>query len=160
MEEKRNKSSSAVQQALESVLIQSLSDSLNCALRSLRVSLADCEVQLDGYYRCDESRTITIAEAYARTKPLNSGSKRKILTDVLKLAFVADRLADQNPDFSVRRFLVVADESIARALSGDAWAAKAIENFGIQIRVEKLSEAQRQQLDDVVAGQDLRSDMN
>lgn len=80
-----------------------------------------------------------LVEAFARIGPANSGQKRKITGDLLKLVFLEDRLGGK-----WRKVLLFSCQETARAVMGDGWAAQAVKHYGVEVKVIEPDEYHRQ----------------
>lgn len=128
-----HKSDSKVQRETELELIAQFGEHLGVPLESKSLRVGDCQVQLDGYFE-DENRVIAV-EAFSRIGTLASGQRRKIMSDILKLAFFGTVV-----EKAVEKYLVFSDGSSAGFLQGKAWAAQALKAFNIKIHVVRLSD--------------------
>jgi len=137
MAKKMHDSSSTDQLITESELISLLSVRLGIPLLPKAVQLDGCEIRLDGYYE-DENRVVVV-EAYSRVNELKSGQKRKIMSDILKLAFLQATF-DPTPSKKLEKYLLFANRNSATFLEGKSWAATARRGFGIEIHVIDLSD--------------------
>jgi len=80
-----------------------------------------------------------LVEALARIGPANSGQKRKITGDMLKLLFLEDQLGGK-----WRKVLLFSSQATANAVLGDGWAAQAAKHFGVEVRVIEPDDYHRQ----------------
>jgi hypothetical protein len=137
---KREKSESNAQQKAEREMISLLGQQLGIQLESKRLKLDDgSSVQIDGYHEHEKRRILV--EAFARTKRMKAGQKRKILGDILKLIFVSETLLVQEVDLVIDKFLLFQSETAANDLRGNSWAAKACEHFQVRLLVQPAADS-------------------
>jgi hypothetical protein len=118
------------QRDAESVMVAALSRKLGHRLIPKRVALPDGgRVEVDAV--C--SNPMILCEAWAHQGPPKSAQKMKVLTDALKLAFLA-QLLPRRP----RLILLFSDPAAARPFGGRSWYAQAIRQLGIGIEVVEL----------------------
>ncbi len=139
-----HESDSTVQRQAEAELVSQLRETLGCSLKPEVLTVERCKVQIDGYY--DDSERIVMAEAFARIGSPAAGQKRKVLADVLKLCWLDSVFSHQFPQKKIAKYLVFASGDTASFLTGKSWAAKACQDFGIEIRVTNLTAEQNIQL--------------
>lgn len=134
-----NRHVSTSQTAAEKEMIAAIGEQLRVSVKEMTLELDDDTiVQIDGYYEQEDRRVLV--EAFARTKELKSGQKRKILADILKLIFVAETLLSQNPKLVIEKYLFFQSEEAAKLFKGNAWAAKACLHFKVKVLVQQASE--------------------
>lgn len=148
-----HQSDSKVQRELETLLVQAAGKHTSTTLEPKVLELDGATVNLDGYAVDESNERIVLAEAYARTEKLKPGNKRKVLTDVLKLLYVRDALAEMHPGWRVRLYLVLSSELVAAEFRGKSWAAKALQRFGVVVLVHEFSEEELKRLATAVAAQ-------
>lgn len=108
----------------------------------LGVDLAPTVVQLDGGTRveldgADAARSVLV-ESWARIGPPKPAHHKKVLTDALKLSWVAGRI-EPHP---ARLVLLMGDEAAARPfIAGAGWGARAIADLGVDVIVVDLPRA-------------------
>jgi hypothetical protein len=111
-------------------MMAALSRKLGHPLKPKRVPLPDGgRVEVDGV--CGNPNIL--CEAWAHQGPPKSAQKTKVLTDALKLAFLA-QLLPRRP----RLILLFSDQAAARPFGGGSWYAQAIRQLGIGIEVVEL----------------------
>lgn len=105
----------------------------------LGVELAPTVMKFDGRTRveldgADPARTVLV-ESWARIGLPKPAHHKKVLTDALKLSWVAVQL-EPRPD---RLVLLMCDEAAARPfVEGSGWGARAIKDQGVEVIVVKL----------------------
>jgi hypothetical protein len=152
---KRQQSRSDVQQAAEVAALRQLNQMLGLALEPEKLTLDGASVHLDGYVRTDD--TIVLAEIWAHVGPAKSAQRHKVLADVLKLAFVAQTLRQQQPRCVVRSCIVFIDEAAARVLRNRSWAAGAARAMGIETIVVAVAPSLIAEIKAAQRGQDIRN---
>jgi hypothetical protein len=148
---KRSASCSDVQQLAEQLMTSEFSRQLGRELGRATIPIGKNKVTVDGFHR-DENR-ITLVEAWAHVGKAKSAQRNKVLSDMLKLAFVSSALRRSYPNLNVESHLIFVDVSAANVVNGNGWAALAAKEFGIAMQVITLSkevidtikEAQRRQ---------------
>jgi len=148
---KRSASCSDVQQLAEQLMISEFSRQLGRELGRATIPIGKNKVTVDGFHR-DENR-ITLVEAWAHVGKAKSAQRNKVLTDMLKLAFVSSVLRRSYPNLNVESHLIFADVTASTVVNGNGWAALAAKEFGVAMQVIALSkevidtikEAQRRQ---------------
>jgi hypothetical protein len=148
---KRSASRSDVQQLAEQLMVSEFSRQLGRELGRATIPIGKNKVTVDGFHR-DDNR-VTLVEAWAHVGKAKSAQRYKVLSDMLKLAFVSSVLRRSYPTLKVESHLIFADVSAANVVTGDGWAALAAKEFGIAMQVIALSkevintikEAQRRQ---------------
>ncbi len=121
---------SAEQRRAEEYLIARLGESLGATLKKTKVKLPDGEwLEVDG--AC-QTPTI-LCEAWAHQGPPKPAQKNKVLADALKLLYV-ERLKS----VPARKILLFGDRVAARRFQGENWMARAMESFGIEIKIIEL----------------------
>jgi len=142
-QKKRRKSRSDVQEYIEKRVIQKLSKELNIKLERHELSLSsEGSMILDGYYKSTkklerESRYV-LAESWAHVGKAKSAQTKKVLTDVLKLAFATKYLREKDTDAKIDAYMVFVNEEASKILTGNGWGALAAKSFGIKSRIVKL----------------------
>lgn len=132
-------------------MVSEFSRQLGRELGRATIPIGKNKVTVDGFHR-DENR-ITLVEAWAHVGKAKSAQRNKVLSDMLKLAFLSSILRRSCPTSHVESHLVFADISAANVVNGNGWAALAAKEFGIAMQVIALSkevidtikEAQRRQ---------------
>ncbi len=153
--EKRIMSNSSVQTGAEKILIQWLSEQLGVPLCESPFRMDGCRMRVDGYY-CDNDHII-IVEAWAHIGKAKAAQKNKVMTDVLKLAYISDCLAKESNSISVECYYVFADAAAAEVLTNlTSWNARAGQRFEIQARIADISDELRQNILQAQKQQDIR----
>lgn len=132
-------------------MVSEFSRQLGRALGQATIPIGENKVTVDGFHR-DDNR-VTLVEAWAHVGKAKSAQRNKVLSDMLKLAFVSSVLRRSYPALNVESHLIFADASAANVVKGNGWAALAAKEFGIAMQVialskeviEKIKEAQRRQ---------------
>lgn len=123
--------SSHEQRAAERIMLDRLSERLRVTLRPRRfVHPSGPRVELDG---ADEDLTVLV-ECWAHQGPAKVAQKSKLVTDAVKLHWVA-RSIDPPPE---RLVLCVSDAAAVRHLQGSSWQAAAVSDLGVTIEVVEL----------------------
>jgi hypothetical protein len=121
---------SAEQRRAEEYLIARLGESLGATLKKTRVEMPGGEwLEIDG--ACETP--MILCEAWAHQGPPKPAQKNKVLADALKLLYV-ERLKS----VPARKILLFGDKVAARRFQGENWMARAMESFGIEIRIIEL----------------------
>ena len=125
-------SDSGVQRAAEAVMMQILSEQLGVVLAPATIRLNDgTRVELDG---ADAERTVLV-ESWARLGIPKPAHHKKVLTDALKLSWIAGHIQPR----PARLLLLMADQAAAQPFTGGAgWGARAIADFGVEVVVVEL----------------------
>jgi hypothetical protein len=147
---KRSASCSDVQQLAEQLMVSEFSRRLGRELGRATIPIGQNKVTVDGFHR-DENR-VTLVEAWAHVGKAKSAQRNKVLSGMLKLAFVSSALRRSYPTLKVESHLVFADLSAANVVNGNGGAALAAK-FGIAMQVialpkeviNTIKEAQRRQ---------------
>jgi hypothetical protein len=128
------------QRDAEAVMIAVLGAELGVELEPRSIDLADGRrVEIDGVSK-DFS---VMAEAWAHQGTPKPAQRNKVLSDALKLAF----LARANP--ATRRLILLrSDEKAAAPFRGSSWYAGALAEFGIEVRVVELPDDLRARVRD------------
>lgn len=132
-------------------MVSEFSRQLGRELERATIPIEKNKVTVDGFHR-DDNR-VTLVEAWAHVGKAKSAQRNKVLSDMLKLAFVGSVLRRSYPTLNIESHLIFADASAANVVTGDGWAALAAKEFGIAMQVIALSkevidtikEAQRRQ---------------
>lgn len=143
--EERHPSDSAVQRAIELVMIARFTEHHPTWRRvdwppiAHELGLAAVWVKAvpDAVWTTEEG-DVVIAEAYSRVGVLNEGQKRKLAKDALKLLAIRHALP---PGQCVRSLLLVPEELVLR-LSGDGWFPLALRTAAEVVSVT-LTDAER-----------------
>jgi hypothetical protein len=148
---KRSASCSDVQQLAEQLMVSEFSRQLGRELGRATIPIGKNKVAVDGFHR-DENE-VTLVEVWAHVGKAKSAQRNKVLSDMLKLAFVSSVLRRSYPTLNVESHLIFADVSAANVVTGNGWAALAAKEFGIAMQVialpkeviNTIKEAQRKQ---------------
>lgn len=126
-------SDSEVQRRAEPELIRAVAETIGVELtrQTLRLPVGGT-VQIDG---CNVDQKVA-CEAFARIGVLNSGQKRKLGNDILKLLLVERCFGG-----SWRKVLVIAGDDALASLTGGSWQAQALREFGFEVFRVPLSQA-------------------
>lgn len=126
-------------------MIAAFSLQLGVKLGKRKLHVEDCSVEIDGY-GTSEDGTVHLAEAWAHVGKAKGSQPKKVLADVLKLAFTADALEVSNPNIRVEKHLLFADATAARVVQGEKWGAAAARLFDIRLNVIGLAQELREAL--------------
>lgn len=123
------------QQQAEKVMIQALSERPGFVLTTQSISLPDgSRIVVDGA----SGSPPVLCEAWAHIGRPKGSQTKKVLTDALKLAFIASAM-EPTP----RLILLFSDEAAAKPFRGSGWSAQALKHFSIEIYVVDLPAADR-----------------
>lgn len=126
------------QRMAETIMLRLLSESLGVQLRPRKLHHpSGARVELDG---ADEQLT-TLVECWAHQGPAKVAQKSKLVTDAVKLHWVAQSLSPA-PE---RLILCVSDPAAIKHLQGSSWHGAAIAYLGVSLEVVQLPQ-------DVVVG--------
>lgn len=112
---------------------------MNLLGQQLGVELTPTVLQLDGRTRveldgADQARTVLV-ESWARIGSPKPAHHKKVLTDALKLSWVAGQLQPRPH----RLVLLMADAAAAQPfVEGSGWGARAIGDLGVEVVVVDL----------------------
>ena len=132
-------------------MVSEFSRQLGRTLAPATIPIGRNKVTVDGFHRNDNR--VTLVEAWAHVGKAKSAQRNKVLSDMLKLAFVSSLLRRSDPALNIESHLIFADADAANVVNGNGWAALAAKEFGIAMKVIALStdvintikEAQRRQ---------------
>ena len=82
-----------------------------------------------------------IGEIYAGIDDISSGSIKKVITDCFKMVYAEKLLG-----YPCEKRLIFIDTKIQKTFDGNSWASKAIDSYGIKIKVEEISEEDKSKL--------------
>ena len=123
--------SSHEQRGAEAIMLQLLSETLGVQLLPRRLQLASgVRVKLDG---ADEGLTVLV-ECWAHQGPAKVAQRSKLVTDAVKLHWVAQSLT-LAPE---RLILCVSDPAAIKHLRGTSWQGAAVAALGITLEVVEL----------------------
>lgn len=126
---------SAVQRAVEGVMLAILARELGVTLKGRRfLTKTGARAEVDGV----SEEPPVLVEARAHQGPPKSAQKAKVLTDAIKLVWLEQKFLP-----GARKILLFSDPAAARHFQGRTWAATAIVDFGIEIRVVELPAEQQ-----------------
>lgn len=132
--------SSAEQRAAERVMLDLLSARIGAPLDPARIALpSGTRVEVDG---ADPERTILV-ECWAHQGLPKGGQKHKVLTDALKLTWIASTMYPRP-----RLTLCMSDPLAAAPFvsPSKSWAAQALIDLGIRVEIVDLPPAQRERI--------------
>lgn len=130
-----HQSDSSEQQAAERYLLSALEKRLGVAFDANASLNIDVGVRPDGI----DPKNKVVAEVYARVGELKGAQLHKVKADILKLAFIGEKLGNK-----WRRIMCFGSVDAAKFLLGKSWAAEAAGSFGIEIFVEALPKEQEE----------------
>lgn len=151
---KRTASCSDVQQFAEQLMVSEFSRQLGRELGRATIPIGENKVTVDGFHR-DEKR-VTLVEAWAHVGKAKSAQRNKVLSDMLKLAFVSSVLRKSYPTLNVESHLIFADVTAASVVTGNGWATLAAKEFGIAMQVIALSKEVINRIKEAQRRQDIR----
>lgn len=126
---------SAEQRAAEVAMLAILARELGLILTGHRFQTpSGARAQVDGL----SENPRVLVEAWAHQGPPKSAQKAKVLTDALKLVWLERQFLP-----GARKILLFSDPAAARHFQGRTWAAAAIADFGIELRVIELPAEQQ-----------------
>ena len=155
--QKRTQSNSDLQRLVEKLAITAFGEICGQLLKPTKRDLDGCSVDIDGVYESDDGKVIILAETWAHVGKAKGAQPKKVLADVLKLAFVADAIAKETPNIEVRKYFIFVDEEAADALKGDKWGAAAARRFGVSSVVVRLEEQMKAAIQETQRQQDVRN---
>src|SRR6185369_8830627 len=120
---KRTASCSDVQQFAEQLMVSEFSRQLGRELGNTTIPIGKNKITVDGFHRGDNR--ITLVEAWAHVGKAKPAQRNKVLSDMLKLAFLSSVLRRSYPSLDVESHLIFADASAAQVVNGNGWAALA-----------------------------------
>lgn len=130
--------SSVEQRRAETAMLAIFGERLGLSLAPARLSVdAGVRVEVDG---ADRDRSVLV-ECWAHQGPPKVGQKHKVLTDALKLTWIASRLP-----MRPRLYLCLSDPLAAAPFRAPSrsWAAQALRDLDVQIEIVELPEELRQ----------------
>jgi hypothetical protein len=154
---KRTNSRTDLQRLVETLAITAFGKSHGYDLKPTRLQLDGCSVEIDGYFKSDCEKQIVLAEAWAHVGEAKGSQPKKVLADVLKLAFIADAIAKEHPNEEIRKYFIFVDEAAADVLDGKKWGASAARRFGVASVVVQLEEQLKATIKEAQQRQDVRN---
>lgn len=142
---KRTKSRSITQMAAEQLMITTYGQEIGVELKKEKVKVEACSVEIDGVGRSDDG-TIHMVEAWAHIGKAIGSQPKKVLTDVLKLAFTAATRRLQDPDVVIKTHMLFADSTAAEVLKGEKWGAEAARHLKVTSSVIAIPDNLRDEL--------------
>lgn len=136
-------------------MISEFSRQLGRELGRATIPIGKNKVTVDGFHR-DENR-VTLVEAWAHVGKAKAAQRNKVLSDMLKLAFVTSVLRKSFSNLKVDSYLIFADSAAAGVVSGNGWASLAATEFGIATRVIALSTEVINTIKEAQQKQDIRT---
>jgi hypothetical protein len=126
---------SGVQREAEAAMLALLSAELGVDLASRKFDVGEgARAEVDGVSLDPR----VLAEAWAHQGPPRPAQKAKVLTDAFKLVWLEQRHLP-----GARKILLFSDDAAARHFRGRTWAARAITDLGVELRVVELPEEMR-----------------
>jgi len=129
--------SSHEQRDAERVLLDLLGEQLGLRLDPARITIpSGARVEIDGM---DEARSVLV-ECWAHQGPPKAAQKHKVLSDALKLTWIATTVYPRP-----RLILCMSDPAAAAPFTAGArsWASQALADLGVEVTVVELPEATR-----------------
>lgn len=155
---KRIDSRSDLQRLVETLAITAFGETHGLDLKPKKLKLDGCSVDIDGYFKSESEKVIVLAEAWAHVGKAKGAQPKKVLADVLKLAFVADAIAKEHPDLEIRKYFIFVDEAASDVLNGNKWGAAAARQFGVSSVVVQLENQLKATIRETQQKQDVRND--
>lgn len=153
---KRQSSRSDVQQLVEKLMVGEFSQHLNKTLLGATIPLGSTSIQVDGF--CRDEHGITIVEAWAHIGKAKSAQRNKVLGDMLKLVLLKAAFRSSCPNTQVDAYLLFADSTAAKCVTGKGWPSLATKEFGISSHVLVLSSEVTDTIKEAQRRQDIRRD--
>ena len=151
MTNKRIESRSNIQQGAGKMALQRFGKDLGVIFdedKTIPGTLAN----VDGYHKADK-KTI-IVEVWAHIGPAKAAQKKKVLTDVLKLAYIKSYLNRTGGGREIECYMVFVDDEAAKVLTGETWGGKAAEEFGVDTMKVDLPDQMVSDIKKAQKGQD------
>jgi hypothetical protein len=129
--------SSQEQRDAERVLLDLLGERLGLRLDPARITIpSGARVEIDG---TDTARSVLV-ECWAHQGPPKAAQKHKVLSDALKLTWIATTVYPRP-----RLILCMSDPAAAApfAVGARSWASQALADLGVEVAVVELPEATR-----------------
>ena len=124
-----------MQREAEAMMLALLAVEIGVSLASRRFDVGDgAGAEVDGV----SSHPPILVEAWAHQGPPRPAQKAKVLTDALKLVWLEERHLP-----GAAKILLFSDDAAARHFRGRTWAARAIADLGVELRVIELPESMR-----------------
>lgn len=136
-------------------MVKRFGEQIGIPLEKSRLSFEGCLVEIDGYGE-GEDGTIYLVEAWAHIGKAKGSQSKKVLTDVLKLAFTADSLRLQQPGIVIKTYILFADADAADVLQGTKWGATAARSLKVKSSVIALTDDLKEQVLIAQKDQDVR----
>ena len=130
-------SNSSAQQEAEKHLLGALEQHLRASFAAGSSLPQNLGVKPDGV----DLKNKIVAEVYARVGELKGAQLHKAKADLLKLIYIKRMLG---PEW--RAVICFASSQAASFLQGKSWAANAAREFGVEVVVQQLPEAQKQKV--------------
>lgn len=127
----KHPSDSTTQQEAEKHILCVLQDKLEVEFDATAKLPINFGIKLDAINLIEK----IIVEVYSHIGELKSGQKKKIQSDILKLAFIGKK---NGTDW--RKIICFVSDEAAKYVQGESWTAEAAKEFGIEIHVVTLSE--------------------
>ena len=118
-------------------MIAEFSRELGRELAAETIPVGTARVTVDGFHKDD--RRVTLVEVWAHIGKAKAAQRNKVLSDMLKLAFVTSVLRHSYPGLNVESYLVFADIEAGKVVTGNGWASLAAKEFGVESKVVTLS---------------------
>lgn len=128
--EKQIGADSSTQREIEKLIIEKITTEENFTSQKATI-IKDVKFEFDFY----NNEKKIIGEIYAGIDKISPGQRKKIITDCFKMVFAEELLG-----YKCRKRLIFICKKIEKAFKGDSWAAKAIKEYEIEIKVFKISE--------------------
>ncbi len=139
---KSHPSDSKVQREIEKKIVQLISKELNIVFNENErvTTIEGVKFEFDFYHQ--EKKII--GEIYLGIdKKITAGPRKKVIADCFKLVYADKLLGNQ-----CTKMLVFVDENTKENFERNSWIAKAIKEYEIKIRVEKIEPSDMDELRD------------
>lgn len=164
MEKEKHLSDSKVQRKIEAEVLKKLGDSerFNTDIFPFSFHLDGYRFdvdgvigvsEIDGHYQFEEN--IHLFEVYARIGKLESGHKRKLNGDVLKLITVERQIRKTSSiqPLTINKYIVLVHKPIKDQIEGKNWFASTLHLFGFEVVVVEISEEDMKKLESTIKDQ-------
>lgn len=152
---KRDKSRSTAQVDAERHMITAFGHEIGVELQKKKVKIEECTVEIDGFGQGGDG-TIHMVEAWAHIGKAIGAQPKKVLTDVLKLAFTADSLRLLDPNVVIKTYILFADSTAGEVLRDGKWGAKAARHLKVTSKIIAIPDNLRDLITQAQKDQDVR----
>jgi len=131
MAAKRTGSRSHAQSASEKVAIRQFAEENAIQLEAREIVIDNCKVNVDGYHESPDGSRVVLAETWAHIGKAIGSQPKKVLTDVLKMVFIAEEIRRTRPGCDIKMYMIFIDKTAAKTLASDCWGGAAAKRFGV-----------------------------